>query len=156
MGAPPPVLPRPAAAAARRPEFLQTLAYQSPAAPAVARNSEPEPEEPVTPVPAPEATVRYPASKSDPVYEPVPPEPAFVEEPVPVLEASVDSASTEQAPSTVQQSSSRQAARASVEQSQEEGVYILRLLKDGEVAAYGTYEAMVVLVDPDADLFTGV
>jgi hypothetical protein len=88
------------------------------------------------------------------VYEPVQAEAAFVEEPVPVMEATV--AAPEPAlPSVPPPASARQAMRASLEQSQEEGVYILRLLKNGDAAAFGTSEALVVLVDPEDTLFTG-
>jgi len=88
------------------------------------------------------------------VYEPVQPEAAFVEEPVPVMEATV-AAPEPAVPSVVSSASARQAVRASIEQSQEEGVYILRLLKNGEAAVFGTSEALVVLVDPEDGLFTG-
>jgi hypothetical protein len=47
----------------------------------------------------------------------------------------------------------RTAARASIEASQEEGVYIVRLLRSDEPATYGAHEALVVLVDPNSDLF---
>ncbi|HWA77389.1 MAG TPA: hypothetical protein VG937_33870 [Polyangiaceae bacterium] len=86
------------------------------------------------------------------VYEPVQPEAAFAEERVPMLDPVIDS--TEERPSAPPKDSSRQAARASIEQSQEAGVYILRLLKNGEAAPFGTFEAMVVLTEPNAELFS--
>jgi hypothetical protein len=165
-----------AAPAATRASLQQTLGYQAPLP-----LGEPPLEvqaEPVTPasvVAPPEPTVRYPAAAADPtasqlqaarlapsaqhlaatqVYEPVQPEAAFVDEAVPVMEATI-AASEQAAQSVAPQGSARQAARASIEQSQEEGVYILRLLKNGEAAAFGTFEALVVLVDSDAELFTG-
>lgn len=163
----------PAARQGGRP-LTQTIAYQSPPdSPSVAQAIA-KAEEPPTPVP-PEQTVRYPSEPARPnfaepprhaqssqhlaatqVYEPVQPQATFVEEAVPVMEASVSiaepSAPIAAAPGSA---SARQAARASIEQSQEEGVYILRLLKNGEAAAFGTFEALVVLVDPGAELFTG-
>jgi hypothetical protein len=47
----------------------------------------------------------------------------------------------------------RQAVRASIQPTTEEGVYRLQLLQHREEAEDGTYEAMVVLIDPTADLF---
>ena len=47
----------------------------------------------------------------------------------------------------------RQAFRACIELSQEPGTYLLRMLPSGEAAPFGTYEAMVVLTDPDSDFF---
>jgi hypothetical protein len=150
--------------------LTHTIAYQSPPeSPPVAKL-----EEPATP-PPPEQTVRYPSDPARPnfaepprhaqssqhlvatqVYEPVQPEATFVEEAVPVMEATVNAAEPSAPIAAAPQSASaRQAARASIEQSQEEGVYILRLLKNGEAAAFGTFEALVVLVDPGAELFTG-
>ncbi len=46
-----------------------------------------------------------------------------------------------------------QTIRASVQASTELGVFILRVLPDGEAPAEGCYEALVVLTDPSSDIF---
>lgn len=159
--------------------LAQTLAMHSPEP--TPETPTPEPAATVQEPPAPpEATVRYQASQAaaataspsraasltnaarrahipqhlipTQIYEPVQAEAAFVDERVPVLDAVVDAPA--ERPSSPPQASSRQAVRATIEQSQEEGVYILRLLKNGESAASGTFEALVVLVDPNAELFS--
>jgi hypothetical protein len=150
-----------------RPELMQTLAYRSPEPekkPNLSAPAEAKQEDSPTPVPVAEPTVRYPASEQDPgqryaqqlmttqVYEPVQPEAAFVDEPAPVTDATIAPAEAS-APNAATQASARSAVRASIEQSQEEGVYILRLLKNDEVAPFGTSEALVVLVHPADELF---
>jgi hypothetical protein len=154
----------------------QTLAMRSPEP--TPETPTPEPAATVQEPPAsPEPTVRYQAQQAatanpqptanprdasrgagpqalipTQVYEPVHPEAAFVDERVPMLDPVIDAA--EERPSAPPKDSSRQAARASIEQSQDPGVYILRLLKNGEAAPFGTFEAMVVLTEPNAELFS--
>jgi hypothetical protein len=154
----------------------QTLAMRSPEP--TPETPTPEPAATVQEPPAsPEPTVRYQAQQAaaanpqpsaslrdvprgagpqalipTQVYEPVHPEAAFVDERVPMLDPVIDAA--EERPSAPPKNSSRQAARASIEQSQDPGVYILRLLKNGEAAPFGTFEAMVVLTEPNAELFS--
>jgi hypothetical protein len=94
--------------------------------------------------PAPAAIPTLPVA----VYEPVPAQPAFSDDPP----LAADSA----APAPLDlllRDAARIAARASIEASQEEGVYIVRLLKSEEGAPEGAHEALVVLVDPNSDLF---
>lgn len=64
-----------------------------------------------------------------------------------------DAAPIDSAPQVAENPARRQAFRACIELSQEEGTYLLRMLPSGEAAPFGTYEAMVVLMDPDSDFF---
>jgi len=57
------------------------------------------------------------------------------------------------APSSSPVASLHQAVRASVQASTEQGVFILRILANGEAAAEGCHEALVVLTNSGADLF---
>ena len=56
-------------------------------------------------------------------------------------------------PAVANRPAQRQAFRAYIELSQESGTYLLRMLPSGETPPYGTYEAMVVLVEPESDFF---
>jgi hypothetical protein len=48
----------------------------------------------------------------------------------------------------------RQAVRASLQPTTEDGVYRLQILSNREQPPEGGYEALVVLVEPSADLFS--
>jgi hypothetical protein len=84
------------------------------------------------------------------VYEPVPAQPSFSDD---VGYPAGNGAPAVAPLDTLLRDAARTAARASIEASQEEGVYIVRLLKSEEGAPEGAHEALVVLVDPNSDLF---
>jgi hypothetical protein len=92
----------------------------------------------------PQVTVRYPSG--EPPADPPAAESPAIAEPTP-------DANLAQGTAALLRESRRRAVRASIEASQDPGVYIVRLLKNGEYAGNGAHEAMVVLVDPRADLF---
>jgi hypothetical protein len=92
----------------------------------------------------PQVTVRYPSG--EPPADGAAAEWAATAEPTP-------DANLAQGTAALLRESRRRAVRASIEASQDPGVYIVRLLKNGEYAGSGAHEAMVVLVDPRADLF---
>lgn len=109
----------------------------------------------------PQATVRYPSGEP-----PLPPPSNRGLQGAEAASASNGSAATsngsasanasvesEDSPAALLRQARRRAVRASIEASEDPGVYIVRLLKNGEYAGAGAHEAMVVLVDPRAELF---
>jgi hypothetical protein len=108
------------------------------------------PEPKAAPEPVAELTPQGLGPQSDPMSDAIT-DPRFVPAVAARLDAEPSLAVT--APAQVKRpvSGVRQAVRASIAATTEEGVFLLELLKDGQAAA--GHEALVVLVDPAADLF---
>jgi hypothetical protein len=129
------------------PIHTRQTAIHPPFTPEPEADSEPETPNPVFAPPVLDAPVLAPPVLAPPVLAP----PVLEKQASPLAAMLPDAdAANATSPSS---GSQRQAFRACIELSQEAGTYLLRMLPSGEAAPFGTYEAMVVLVDPNSDFF---